>query len=36
MGAPRLQEGDGVGGRVVAQLGAQLRQEIGAGAVSPL
>ena len=27
MGAPRLQEGGGVGGRVVAQLGAQLRQE---------
>src|SRR5271166_3487926 len=35
MGAPRLQEGTGVGGRIVAQLGAQSHQEIGAGAVSP-
>ena len=36
MGTPRLEEGSGVGGRVVAQLGAQSHQEIGVGAVSPL
>src|ERR1700677_960663 len=36
MGTPRLQEGGGVGGRVVAQIGAQPHHEIGAGAVSPL
>src|ERR1700722_10583907 len=36
IGAPRLEEGGGVGGRIVAQLGAQSHQELGAGAVSPL